>query len=318
MKKNYHNINGQQGIALLMAIVIVAFVVIISVSMITQRQLQIYRTANIYNKEQAWQYALASERWAISVLSQDYKNEIKTTQVSDGYQDVWNQSLENLNKIKVEGSIKDLQGRFNLNNLFYKNKVQTQWLKAYRQLLINFKLPASLADSLVDWIDSDSSTFGSDGAEDEYYLSLRPAYRPSNTYLVQLSELLLIKGYNQDIIDTLKPYVYVVADRTAVNINTADKQVLKAVMNSISEKQIIAIVEQQKKKSFQSMDELIKSDFMKNSSIDKNLLSVSSGYFMVSSKAQVNGYQIMLNSLLKRDGRGEIAIISRREIPLYE
>ncbi len=303
---------------MLMAIVIVAFVVIISVTMITQRQLQIYRTANIYNKEQAWQYALASERWAISVLSQDYKNEIKTTQVSDGYQDVWNQSLKNLNEIKVEGSIQDLQGGFNLNNIFYKNKVQTQWLKAYRELLVNLKLPASLADSLVDWIDSDSSTFGNNGAEDDYYLSLKPAYRPSNTYLVQLSELLLIKDYNQDIIDTLKPYVYVVSDRTSVNINTAGKEVLKAVMNSINEKQITALVEQQKKKSFQSMDELVKSDFMKNTSIDKDLLSVSSGYFMVNSKAQFNGYQIMLESILKRDNRGEITIISRRDIPLYE
>ena len=67
----------QKGMALLMAIMIVALVAIISVNMLTQRQLQIYRTANLYFKEQAYQYTLAIERWVISVLTQDLEREKK-------------------------------------------------------------------------------------------------------------------------------------------------------------------------------------------------------------------------------------------------
>ncbi|RKZ98493.1 MAG: general secretion pathway protein GspK, partial [Gammaproteobacteria bacterium] len=41
-------LKSQTGIALLLAIMIVALVSIISVNMLTQRQLQIYRTSNLY------------------------------------------------------------------------------------------------------------------------------------------------------------------------------------------------------------------------------------------------------------------------------
>lgn len=316
--KNYTALHKQNGIALLMAIIIVAFVVIISVNMLTQRQLQIHQSANIYNKQQSWQYLLASERWAKSVLAQDYKDEIKRAKGFDGYQDAWNKSLKNLDTITVEASISDLQGRLNLNNLYYRGKVQTQWLNVYRNLLGQLKLPVSLADSLLDWIDKDNEAFGTYGAEDEYYLTRKPAYRAAHTHLVQLSELKLIRGYNDEIIEILRPYVYVADDLEPVNINTANKKVLQAVMKNVHKKEINRIIEQQKNKAFRSIEEFMNSDTLKNTRIDKNLISVSSVFFMVHSYTVINHYPMQLSSLLKRNLQGEISIIHRLENPVYE
>lgn len=311
-------LNGQQGVALLMAIIVVAFVVIISINMLTQRQLQIHQLTNIYNKEQTRQYLMAAERWAVSVLSEDFKTEKTNAKYFDGFQDAWNTPLENMDKISVTASISDLQGRLNLNNLFYRGQVQTQWLNVYRNLLTLLKLPRSLADSLQDWMDRDNTVSGSQGAEDEYYLSLKPPYRAANAHLVQLAELKMIRGYTDKIISTLQPYVYVVNDIAAVNINTADKIVLQAAMPGVSKKEILRIAQQQKTRTYQSIEEFMNQDSLKNTSIDKNLISVSSRYFKVDGSARINNYPMNLTSLIKRGIQGDTTIIYRMESPVYE
>ena len=301
-----------------MAILVVVFVAIISVNMLTQRQLQIFRTTNIYNKEQSWQYIRAVERWAKSVLAEDYKDEIKKSKVFDGRQDVWNTALKNLQEIKVAGQIQDLQGRFNLNNLYYKGKVLSQWLNAYRRLLSLLGLPGSLADSLVDWLDADSVASGSKGAEDDYYLNLQRPYRAANGPLVSFSELYLVRGYSADIIEKLKPYVYVADNLTAVNVNTSSVVVLQSLFTGVEKGNIELLFELSQSKAFESIAQLLKSEPLKAKKIDQSLISISSKYFMLDSQVEVNRYTIHLQSILKRDKEGEVSIISRRESTDYE
>ena len=94
----------QSGIALLMAILIVALVSIISVQMITDRQLQIYRTSNLYFHDQAYQYSVAVERWALSALQQDFEKDKKESSVFDSHEDIWNTALINFSSFSASGS----------------------------------------------------------------------------------------------------------------------------------------------------------------------------------------------------------------------
>ena len=318
LSRCHSGVNCQQGVALLMAILVVVFVAIISVNMLTQRQLQIFRTTNIYNKEQSWQYIRAVELWAKSVLAEDYKDEIKKSGAFDGRQDVWNKALKNLQGIKAAGQIRDLQGRFNLNNLYYKGKVLTQWLNAYRRLLALLALPTSLADSLVDWLDADSLASGSEGAEDDYYLNLQHPYRAANGPLVSLSELYLVRGYSADVIEKLKPYVYVVDGLTAVNVNTSSVSVLQSLFKGVDKGNIESLLEFTQSSAFESKAQLVKSELLKAKKIDRSLISVSSHYFMLESQVENHGYTIHIQSILKRDKEGEVSIISRRESTTYE
>src|SRR5436853_5224849 len=56
----------------------------------------------------------------------------------------------------------------------------------------------SVADSILDWIDTDNGTH-LNGVESDYYEGLEPPYSAKNGPLDDLSELLLIRGVTQDI-----------------------------------------------------------------------------------------------------------------------
>lgn len=59
---------------------------------------------------------------------------------------------------------------------------------------------SGLIDCWNDWVDADSSP-AKDGAEDEYYKSLEPPYKPRNGIVDTVDELRLIKGFVPAILD---------------------------------------------------------------------------------------------------------------------
>jgi general secretion pathway protein K len=129
---------------------------------------------------------------------------------------------------EVEGSIEDRQGRFNLNS------VKTYFTE-FEALLTTLGLPLELAPALVDWIDPGSELTAGGGAEDEYYLALPKPYRTANKPLVELGELVNIKGFDNRVIEQLKKHVSVLpltsttADAKKINVNFATPEVLVAM-----------------------------------------------------------------------------------------
>lgn len=64
----------------------------------------------------------------------------------------------------------------------------------------------SLANALADWIDTDSAPrFG--GAEDDYYGGLDAPYRTPGQFIMDVSELHLIRGYTPELVAALEPLV---------------------------------------------------------------------------------------------------------------
>lgn len=312
--------SAQQGMALLMAIMIVALVAIISINMLTQRQLQIYRTANLLYREQAYQYSLAIEKWGISVLAQDLEQEKKANKHVDSQQDIWNTQLDKLDvdSASVNGIILDLQGRFNLNNLVIKGKSQAKWLDAYKRLLSALGLAGTLADTLLDWMDSNEQPTGTNGAEDIYYIALDRPYRAANQPLAHISELLLIKGYDQKVFDTLKPYIFIAQDLTQININTSPDKILQAIVPGLSSSDAEALQVQIKETPFTDIQDFIKDPYVKNKAVDPSLIGVSSSYFFITSHVLIDKTEVSLQSILFRDIKGEIRVVSRQESLWYE
>ena len=310
----------QKGIALVLAILVVALVSIISMQMITDRQLQIYRAENLYFRSQAKQFALGVERWALGVITQDYLNDKQAALFIDSEHDLWNTVLMDLDveDAVLDSQIFDLQGRFNLNNLVNDGKLQAQWLLAYKRLLTTLELPEDLAESLQDWIDSDEIPTGSYGAEDVYYMSQDVPYRASNQPLVHLSELLLIKGYNSDVYQILKPYVYVAPETTSVNINTTTAAVLQAIIKGITKAQSETILSQVKTTAYTSVEELLKADVFKDKAVEPGFLTVASDYFVINSRVNIDKTSMSLQSVMHRNQQGISEVISRQESFVYE
>jgi general secretion pathway protein K len=84
-----------------------------------------------------------------------------------------------------------------------------------------------LAQNLIDWIDTDDVRVGG-GAEDDYYEAQRPPYRAANNPLLSVDELLLVEGFDAQLVNALRPYVDVIplAGGDGVNPNTAPSWVL--------------------------------------------------------------------------------------------
>ena len=61
----------ERGVALLTAMLIVSLVAIIGAGMLSQMNLALHRSGNIWQSEQAWWYAVGIENWLGKLLRQD-------------------------------------------------------------------------------------------------------------------------------------------------------------------------------------------------------------------------------------------------------
>lgn len=103
---------------------------------------------------------------------------------------------------------------------------------AVRRLLEALALEPALADTLADWIDSDD-TPRPRGAERDWYLGRRPPLVPANAPLGAVSQLALVRGWSDEAIERVRPFVATAGER-AVNPNTAPPAVLAAWLGSES------------------------------------------------------------------------------------
>jgi type II secretory pathway component PulK len=83
-----------------------------------------------------------------------------------------------------------------------------------------------IADSLLDWIDNDVIA-RPNGAEDNYYQSLRPPYRCQNRSLRHYGELFLIRGMDRDTVEKVRRFISFKGK--GINFQNAPLEVLFAV-----------------------------------------------------------------------------------------
>lgn len=302
---------SQQGVALITALLVVALATIAAVAMTTRQQIDIYRTANIINSEQAYLYALGGESWAKRILLRD-------NNATDSLQDDWAISLPPLGIPggTIEVKIEDLQGRFNLNNLVKDGKASSEDIIVFERLLRALELPPELAQNVVDWIDSDMASQPS-GAEDNTYLSNTsnpPPYRTSNTLFSSPTELRLLAGFDKDRYQKLLPYVSALPVRTPININTASPpeintvplisqfpETLMALVEGLNKMDVSILIADRGKAIFESPNDFLIHEALAGLTIDPILnISVSSTYFLSTVTVQIDKGQLVLNSILHR------------------
>jgi len=183
-------------------------------------------------------------RLAIAALLQDLLQEKEEAFEVDTAEDLWARlgaqpiPLEDggLLQIKVE----DAGSRLSLNALFSKGEARDEKSEIFLGELLTKvieEIPVrpeqklydvqELARNLIDWVDVDSVRV-SGGEEDNYYQSQDPPYRSANRPLLSVEELLLIEGFDVQLVNALRPYVDVlpIANADGVNPNTAPSWVL--------------------------------------------------------------------------------------------
>ncbi len=297
----------EKGVALITVMLILALATILAVSMSSRQQLDIHRSANVFNFEQAYQYVRGAESWAKQILKRDSEDN-KTDSLNDDWATV-------LPPLPIEGGqmsgqIEDLQALFNINNLVLDGKPQKLYIERFKRLLRNLELNEDMAAVIVDWLDLNEET-GFAGAEDNEYLNLSPAYRTANQAMADVSELLLIKGVDFESYEKLRPFVCVVKLNTAINVNTASAEVLSSIVKDITLEDAKELVNDRKKEAHKKLEDFLEHPLLKLKKVKKEGLSVSSNYFQLNSTVQIERISVEYTTILQRENDGTVIIIKR-------
>ncbi|MFO7481943.1 type II secretion system minor pseudopilin GspK [Oceanibaculum nanhaiense] len=292
----------QRGVALITALLVVALATVAAVAMASRQQLDVRRTANLLDGDQAYAYALAVEGWGGMILARDLEdNEV------DKLDDAWAQRLPPIPVPggQIDGFILDLHARFNLNNLLAADgQPSAPDLAYFQRLLRALGLSEGLATAVLDWIDGDFDMRFPDGAEDDYYLSTERPYRAANRPLQSISELRLVRGVDTEIWNTLAPHVSALPTRTALNINTAAAPLLQALVEELTAQDTEQLVEARGEAGYASVPLFLEQELFAGREIDTAGLAVTSQYFLIRSEITVGTARARLFSVVERQANG--------------
>lgn len=288
----------QRGAAVILAMLVVLIASLLATYMAEQQDLWQQQVEAQFNWGQARQVGNAAIDWARAVLADD-----AMTASYDYPGELWTKRLPaaTVDEGEIVGYIEDQQGRFNLNNLVQNGVASPPDVARFQRLLALIGLPTDLVYPLVDWMDTDCAPENPGGAEDAYYLALPHPYRTANRPLVELDELLLVKGYDAATVQRLRPYVSVLPEPTPINVNFAQPEVLSAMIDGLPLSMARQLVQERASRPFASV-----ADF--NSRLPAHLqavegvATVSTQYFMVTGNATFGRSQVVMEALLSRTG----------------
>jgi len=231
LQRARHTAHRQRGIALLVAILLVALGTIVAAAVAYDNAMTARRGASTYAFDQSVLIAEGAEALAAYGLRQ-IRQGGANQKIYPGQG--WDKPLgpiEVVPGVMLEASLEDMQGRFNLNNLVKKDGTPdlTQ-VNAFVQLLAAAGIEPKWAGYLIDWIDVDIVPQNPDGAEDSVYMGQTPPYRTPNRYITSTTELLALPGFGRDRFLKLAPYIAALPYGTAINVCTARPLVLDAFL----------------------------------------------------------------------------------------
>jgi general secretion pathway protein K len=299
---------AQRGVAVVMAMSVVALAAIATTAMMTTQSTWSRASELEVNHAQAQVLIQAGVDWARAVLSDDRRmNNV------DHLKEPWALRLPPMpvDNGELAGYIEDQQGAFNLNNLITGDKISVLQLERFRRLLSILGLPTTLASSLADWLDADSDPQPNGGAEDEYYLALQPPYLAANRPLTDVEELALVRGFNDQVRARLSPFVSALPANTAINVNTASPEVLSAVIVGLDLDAARALVAQRERAYFRDSGDFL-SRLPRGIEIAGSDFKVSSNYFMGRVRVTIGGAEARGTALLARSDIGWPTIVWRK------
>lgn len=344
----YHRFNSnrscrQRGAALIVAMLVFALATAMVVAMKGDFQRFFARTSNQLLDEQAQAYLRGAEELGAMALIADYDHDKQAGMARDDLTEFWSPDPQRPSTFSLDGigwmkgTLQDLQGRFNLNNLATQaatgapgaasarfTAAQEQFirlLQAVGEPEVSEQDAIMITEAVSDWLDTDGVP-RPDGAEDEYYSSRTPAYHAANRAMLSVSELRAVANMTPALFQALQPYVTVLPEESSrLNIHTAPAMVLRSInadgnLSPLGEAEAAALEddrgdnEQPRKSNFQDVSQFLENPVFQGKTMTRvgQLLGKDSSYFLLTAEAEVAGRNMRLYSVLHRGNRRVDAI----------
>ena len=278
-KKPIKSPNKQKGVAIVLAMSVVAFAALAAMAMVVSQSTWSRHLELGNNHTQALLISRGGLDWARAVLSDDSR-----AGNVDYLAEPWAIKLPSIpvENGSLSGDIEDQQGKFNLNNIIKDGKSNPSQLAILQRLLTTLALPPELADSLT-----------------------------AHGSLRDVAELVLVSGFDNSVRARLRPYVTALPRFTAVNVNTATPEVISAIVEGLSLDDARGITAQRERSFFRTP-----ADFFnllpRNLVVANENISVNSNYFIVSMVSNIHEAQAKGSALLARNGTAWPTIIWSR------
>jgi len=311
--------NSMRGVALITAMLVTAIAASLAATLAWENALDVRRTTIMLYHEQGMQVALGAESWIKNLLRDDAADS-----PSDHLDEFWASELPGLPvdngtvQGAVTGTVVDLQGRFNVNNLVDASGETNQvYVEQFERLLRVLELDERLAGIAADWLDSNDEANIPNGAEDSTYTGLTPPYRAYNKRLSNVTELAAIEGMDKASFDVLLPHITALPESgSAINVNTATPEVLMSLSASMDTSIVENLLENREGGGFANLD-----DVKAQAGIDtpagqsgqsQITITDSSLYFQLKAYVEIGTVRITYYSVLAR-ANGDVATLSRSQ-----
>jgi len=306
----------ERGVALITVLLVFALVAVVAAEMLRRSQLSLRSVGNLIETRQAYYFALAGEQFALQILAKQVQGSYQADRLVDPWAQTAAQAPFTIENGQMKVEIFDLQGRFNLNNVVNQAVMAPKGVLQFQRLLAVLQLNPRYAEEWQDWVDKDQQR-AANGAEDADY----PNYRTAGRLETDVSALRLLRSMTPEDYAKLAPHVAALPESgTAINVNTADAIVLRALSPIISEPKAAQIVARQQVEGFPDVPTFQEAAGLGG---DQQLpsLSVNSSYFeVVVTVTYANRWQ-RLRTVLRRDnksGQATFAVVSRQRSPLID
>lgn len=320
--------HNRSGMALVLALLAVSFLVAITVQLFTTVNWQVKASTNFRDSVSLD----ALNRSGLSIARASLLADQNVNNYDSQYDD-WN-FLNEKNLQVLLGSdhftvkVTDLSGKLQVNALISQDKdskkrekqekVQYElWLRfltSGRFAIEDEREASALLDAIMDWIDSDENERDY-GAEEGYYLSLERPYKPRNAPIQSLEELLLIRGMTNDIFYGNEDYPGIIEYLTdygtdgKININSAPTPVLQVLADGLDDEMVQGLIEFRQDEN--NRDSLANPEWYRQVSgipgdivLDQELITVKSYYFRIASSVQMNELTRTGSAVIYRDESG--------------
>ncbi len=184
-------------------------------------------------------------------------------------------------------------------------------LARFALLLRNLDIDEAVLPAILDWIDADTDERFPNGAEDDYYSRQKPAYRTANHGFVDVSELKLVRGVDGEVFEKLRPFITVLPDATAVNVNTAPLEILMSLGPALDRATATMIVEARKVRPFRNIAEFRALPMLLGRPLVSAGLTVSSDFFTLEMDVTSGQSSLAARTLLGRSEGDNVRLLSR-------
>jgi general secretion pathway protein K len=278
--------NSRAGVALLLVMISLALMAVIIVEILAASRVDLRVALNARNRAQAYYMALSSAR--LQMLRMHMYKDARNLGSAGGVtlppqliDLIWSQPVPPLPlpggkskwpgefsaKIESESSkiaINLLDGNKNrYSNDAKAKEVANQITRLIEGLLENEEFdalyrglePKDLVHPLIDWVDTNEDQVeGGDEARD--YERLDPPYRPRNDRMPSISELHLVRGWTDDLVNRLAGNFTVIGTDTKVNPNYVSLLRIQSWGPKLSQEDLGIIDLRRRLQPFQSLAEM--------------------------------------------------------------